>query len=67
MDEVTDVESIKFKGKIWWVGKSWVVTIPRAFVDSELIKKDEEIEFTFQMPVFMNLVKGLKIPSAIAE
>jgi hypothetical protein len=38
---------IKFKAKIWKAGGSFVVTIPRPYINNKILPLDEELEFEF--------------------
>ena len=41
---------IKFKGTMRRAGNSFVVTVPRAYIDNDLVPEDKELDFSVEVP-----------------
>jgi len=39
---------VSFKGKIWRTGNSWVVTVPKTFVEGNIMSPEQDYKFEVQ-------------------
>lgn len=39
---------VKYKAKVWKTGSSYVLTVPKAFIDSNILNDGEEYEISLE-------------------
>ena len=52
---------VKFKGIPWETGKSVVVTIPKAYIDNDIIEKGKEYQFEVSLIKIIKLSKKKEV------